>query len=355
MKVSTKELLDALSVVKPGLANKEILDQTTSFAFLNGKVVTYNDEISISHPLTIDFEGAVKAEELYGLLGRINKDEVMITGGETELSVSAGKVKAGIRLETEIRLPLKDITTKMVKLPNPKQFCEFVGMAMRTCSNDTSQPKLTCVAIQESGLIMGSDGYRIVYCQGEALPFKSFLLPARNAAEAVKINPTSVSVEKAWVHFKNSKGTIVSCRKMDESYMPEDAIQSILKFNVIGKVEFPQRIDQMLDRVYQFAKRASFIDELVEVEITAGKLTLKANTEDTGSWIKESALVTTDKSVQFIITPSLFKDVMGITRIGVFDKGMQKMKFKGAGWQYVLLLRDMGVKKASPGGKSRED
>ena len=78
MKIATSKIKEALAIVKPALANKEILEQTTSFAFLNGRVVTYNDEISISHPFESDFEGAVKAEELYGLLSRTTKEEVSL-------------------------------------------------------------------------------------------------------------------------------------------------------------------------------------------------------------------------------------------------------------------------------------
>jgi len=51
MKINKNELKNALEIVKPGLANKEIIDQSTSFAFMNDCIVTYNDEISVSHPV----------------------------------------------------------------------------------------------------------------------------------------------------------------------------------------------------------------------------------------------------------------------------------------------------------------
>ena len=52
MKINRKELLDTLSIVSPGVSNKEMaIEQATTFAFLKDRVVTYNDEISISHPI----------------------------------------------------------------------------------------------------------------------------------------------------------------------------------------------------------------------------------------------------------------------------------------------------------------
>ena len=66
MKVNKEKLRQALEIVRPGLANKEVIEQATSFAFMDGRVVTYNDEISISHPVEgIEIEGAVKADQLY--------------------------------------------------------------------------------------------------------------------------------------------------------------------------------------------------------------------------------------------------------------------------------------------------
>ena len=48
MKLNKADLQRALEIVKPGLANKEMIEHSTSFAFINGKVITYNDEISLS-------------------------------------------------------------------------------------------------------------------------------------------------------------------------------------------------------------------------------------------------------------------------------------------------------------------
>ena len=69
MKLNKTDLQKALEIVKPGLANKEMIEHSTSFAFIGGRVVTYNDEISLSHPVEgLEIEGAIHAEELYKLL-----------------------------------------------------------------------------------------------------------------------------------------------------------------------------------------------------------------------------------------------------------------------------------------------
>ena len=45
MKINRKELLEVLSLIKPGLSNNEMVEQSTHFIFEAGEVYTYNDQI----------------------------------------------------------------------------------------------------------------------------------------------------------------------------------------------------------------------------------------------------------------------------------------------------------------------
>jgi len=145
------DVLNALAIVKPGLANSELIEQTTSFAFIEGKVVTYNDEISISHPVPeIKIEGAIKAEELYHLLNKIKRDEIEleIVGGEVQLK--SGKIKAGIVMQKEVILPLDEIEEKSKWKKVPDGFLDCIKFAMGACGRDAvNQPVLTCVHISK--------------------------------------------------------------------------------------------------------------------------------------------------------------------------------------------------------------
>jgi len=82
MKIEKSKLQEALRIVEPGLAEKEIpyLEQSKSFAFVGGKIITYNDEISISHPIEGwgDIEGVIQAKKLYDLLSKLSAKELDI-------------------------------------------------------------------------------------------------------------------------------------------------------------------------------------------------------------------------------------------------------------------------------------
>ena len=51
MKINKQQFIEALELVKPGLAAKEIIEQSTSFVFRAGQVITYNDEVAVHAPV----------------------------------------------------------------------------------------------------------------------------------------------------------------------------------------------------------------------------------------------------------------------------------------------------------------
>ncbi len=343
-KINRIKLQEALTIVKPGLSNKDILEQATSFAFLDGRVVTYNDEISISHPVKgVDFKGTVKAEELYGLLSRLSKDQIEVEQDEDEIRILCGRVKAGLQFEKEIKLPLMKLPKEWEELKNPDQFNYFMSLAMQTCSLDMSRPILTCVCVNSDGSILGSDGYRIVRCQGHGSPVEDFLVPATSVYQLVKTKPTLIQLEKSWVHFKNKQGTVFSCRRVNDSYLEPEKIDGILEVTKKEEIIFPAKIEAMLDRGKQFAKQSFAFDETLEIQIKDGKIRMKALSNETKSWIKEKATIKSKASITFKITPALFEDILKYTRVCILDEGGEKVKFTiedigGGDCEYLIML-----------------
>ena len=118
--MNKKLLLDCLERVAPGLSRKDVIEQATSFAFMGDKVVTFNDEISISCKLPdINLTGAIKAEELYKFLSKVKTEEIELTMEENEIRIRSGKAKIGLVIESEIKLPLSELgeIKKWEKLP----------------------------------------------------------------------------------------------------------------------------------------------------------------------------------------------------------------------------------------------
>jgi len=331
-----QDILDALTIVKPGLSSKDIIEQASSFAFIGGNIVTYNDEISIQHPIEgLNFEGAIKAEVLYGLLTKIKSEEVEMTVNGNELTVSAGRTKAGITFQEKVVLPLDEITEKTKWKKLPVDFCKYLTMAAGACSSDMSTAVLTCIHVVKDGYLMASDNYKILKANLTGpLPIDSFLLPANSAMIVAKIHPIRVSTGPGWIHFKNEAGTIISCRIFEDKY-PNITEVLITKGT---KVTFPVALSKSLDRAGVFSKREHIFDEMVELTLQNKRLIVKAKSDQ--GWFEESLNMQYEgNSMTLFITPYLLKDIISQTNDCVIAKN--KLKFEAPDWIYVSALKNI--------------
>ena len=331
MKIEKNKLKEALEIVKPGLASKEMIEQSTSFCFLGNKVVTYNDEISISHPIDLDLTGAVNAAELYAFVMKAKETELDLTVTDNEILIKSGRSRAGLKLQFEIKLPLEEIgqIKKWKKLP--EDFAVGLKFAMGAASRDMSSPLLTCVQCKENTLI-GCDNFRIAKFElSEKIPVQEFLLPADTATKVTKLLPGEIALSEGWVHFKTNTGTILSCRIFEDQY-PD--IEKYLKGEGKG-LTFPKNTNEILERAGVFAKRDHTLDEMIEISINKGRFQIKAESE-TG-WFKETEKVDYKEEIQFKITPYLLRDILNETLNGVIMEN--KLLFSSGNWKYMTLLK----------------
>lgn len=328
------ELQKALEIVKPGLGRKEMIEQSMSFAFTRGRVVTYNDEISISHPVddSLGVEGVVQAEELYQLLGKLEQDEIEITVEKNEIVLKAGRVKARFTLEREIKLPLEEIgkISEWKKLPG--DFLRHVKFAMMCCSQDMTKPVLTCVHVREDGFIEGSDSFRIVRCLGKIMPVNSFLIPAISVVQLIKLKPTEIAEGSGWMHFQTDEKTMLSCRVFDDTF-PDCSIH----MEVEGiPIVFPKTIDKVLDRAVVFASREKILDESVTITLENNRLKVESKS-DSSRFEEEMNFKHDGDLITFDITPSFLKDI--VLETSNCTVGKDRLKFEGEDWDYLSLLR----------------
>ena len=94
--MNRKKLLDVLKKVKPGIAEKDIVESMTYFYFSGKEVVTYNDKISILHPLETDFNLFVKADDLYKIVSLSKADVLKIEEKGNNLNIRSPKMNVNL-------------------------------------------------------------------------------------------------------------------------------------------------------------------------------------------------------------------------------------------------------------------
>lgn len=332
MKIKKDELIYALEKVKPGLAKQEVIEQTTSFAFLNGKIITYNDRISVSHPINLDINGAVNATELYKLLGKIKKDEIDLTIQQNEIILKAGRSKAGFRLQNEIKLPLNEINIKEWKKA-PPDLKHAMCFTMFSCSTYMMTPILTCVSVNtEKQTVESSDNTRITqYKIKNKIPVPSFLIPAKSVKELVDYDFTHMALNNGWIHFKTNEETIFSCRIFEDEYVDvDDYINSVTGH----RIKIPSGIQDILDRALVFVNDQN--DKLITVKLENKKISIKAI--NANQWFEETTKVNyNDKPIEFQVNPIMLKDIINKTNNFIIGKNL--LKFKNDEWSHIVAYK----------------
>jgi DNA polymerase III sliding clamp (beta) subunit (PCNA family) len=333
--IKRTELKEALEIVKPGLASKEIIEQSTSFAFMGDKVVTYNDKISMSHPVKgLDITGAVKADEMYQLLSKLKADEMSLEVQDNEIIIKAGKSTAGLMLAGEITLPLDQIDEIDKMLPIPDGFLEGIRLAVQSCARDMSREVLTCIEVKGDKL-NSSDNMRLsVVKLAKAMPVDTFLLPADVVPLVLQMKASQIALTEGWVHFGNAAGTMLSARIFADSF-PD--VSKLLQIIYTVEITLPEGLLEMMDRATVFSKRDHYLDERVVIQIEPKKIRIKGESE-TG-WYKEVAKCAYDGDViTFDMVPFLFKDILGKVNTCKYSKEQGVLKFESKEWQYIAKV-----------------
>jgi DNA polymerase III sliding clamp (beta) subunit (PCNA family) len=331
MKVSKAELQAALEKVKPGLASKEMIEQSTSFAFVGDRVVTYNDEISISHPVKgLNVKGAVKAQTLYSFLSKIRREEIDVEWEENQVKIKAGKAKAGLVFESEVKLPIEEVGAIGDWKPLPEDVLEAMRFCHPCCSKDMSRPILTCVHVSGKQ-VEASDSYQIIRYQLEKkVPVKAFLIPASAVRELIKYDIKQVAEGDGWIHFKTEDGTIFSSRIFEGSF-PD--VGKFLEFDGV-EIVFPKNAIQALERARVFAK-SDVGDEFASVDVEISETGLTFASKDTSGWFEESAKSKyKGDPIKFTTGVDFLINLLGQVTSCIF--GEDKIKFTGEKWAHVV-------------------
>ena len=351
--IKTDKLKKALELVKPGLSNKEIVEQSTSFAFIKGNVVSYNDEISVRCPIDLDIEGAIPAEPLFAFVSRAPGEEISLKTEESEIKLRSGRARAGIRLERDVTLPLKELgqTESGDWIDVPDDFIPALKFCIRTASKDMTRPVLTCLHVT-GRVVESSDNFRISRFRmnkrsGRYFP-EPLLIPAKAVGELLKYQtPTQYHLTDGWIHFRLTEGAVFSSRRYQEKFPNVAKFLDQMKKEG-NKLHLPELGDILTRAMIFTEEQLSPDEELVNVHIDQDKVRISANNEY--GWFKESVKLSKratktriDDPIRFTVHPGFLKEILSYSsKCSIGENAIKfdgKDKEKGTSWEYLVAIQ----------------
>lgn len=336
MKIKRLELLNILTDLRPGLASKEIIEQSTSFIFSDGQVVTYNDEVAIQHPVDLDIAGAVQGKELFALLNKLKEDEIDIESTESELIIHGKKSKAGIKLEVKTTF---DETIKTIGTPDkwsklPKGLLGAISFCLFSVGRDMTKPLLTCVYVEKDE-VMSSDGTRITLYQIPETLKTPFCIPGTPARQLKNYELVEYSTTDGWIHFRTEQNVIFSCRTFVGEY-PAEKLRNFIQTTKGGSFSLPSDLSDTLERAGVFSDNTMNSDDSVLVTISDGELVVRG--EGSAGWFEESARIRYQgDDIEFEVHPDALQSILKHTNEISVDKNI--LKFQCGDFSHLIWTR----------------
>jgi hypothetical protein len=338
MRVIKEQLTNILSLLKPGLDKKEIIEQSSHFIFTGKDICTYNDRTCIIYPYETDFICSVKGDEFFKILWGIGEDEIEIQMEKDYLKVGSKRLKAGLsvlvdeasKVEPMIE-DLKKILKKVKWEVLPSNFTDGAFFCMFSTSRDMTTGVLNCVCFNEDKAY-SNDGLRasLYELDGEV---KFNLIHAKNVADLVNFPVTKYAIsDSGWIHFKTDKGVIFNCRVILEEY--DDSILD--HFDVTGpKIMLPKKLKNIVETVAILAEGETKDNRIIKVEILKGEIKCSAM-KDRG-WIENSIEIGYDgKPLEFYVNPIFFAQVLD--RATEMTIGKSAAMFSTSNFRHIIAL-----------------
>lgn len=331
---SREELLHQLELVSPGLSTRDIVEHSSCFIFMEGKVFTYNDEIFCSIPCDLGFEGAVASEPLLKILAKMPDDNLEVVEEEGAAIFKGKRRRAEIRLQAEIT----DMQKSIAAIEQPMKwkliaegFIEAIDVVKECAATDQSTFVLTCIHICPDR-VEAADDYQTARVMIDT-KFASPVLVRRDSMKHVcMMSLTRFAVTEKWVHFKNKEGLRIACRKANDLEYPD--VSEVLNIENAHTSPLPKGMGEICERAEVFSADNPD-DNLIKVQFVTGRV--KITGRGTKGTYEESRKISyKGEGVSFYITPKLLGDLT--SRYDECELSPEKLKVSDGRFTYITVL-----------------
>lgn len=301
MRIKRELFLHKLVQVSPGLASREILEQSASFVFTEGRIYTFNDEILCESEFDCGIEGAVHAAPLLALLNKLGEDELDIKMSDGEIHITGKKCRAGVRMHREILLPIDSVDKPNGWRPLHNEFSDALEVVQGSASKDDLHFNLTCIHLHPH-YVEACDGYQMTRYSLDTGLKEECLIKRESAKSITGLGLTKVSEGANWIHF-GSDDLVISCRRWIQDYIDlEDSL------DVSGtKTTLPGGLAEAVDKAEIFSADNPSENQVL-IQIKNGRLRLKG--EGAHGWFEEQPKIDYNgPPISFLIPPKLLTEI----------------------------------------------
>lgn len=351
-RVNREDMLRSLESVQPGLSPKDTIEQSSCFAFLNGRVHTFNTAVycQATTGLGDEFVGAVHAKPLLTTFRKLTTEDVWVWTGDGHFTVSdkpkppppePGKRRkrekgttntVNVRIMAEIALPLDQIKSPTEWKELHESFSDAVSLVQDCCGSDTKEAfMLTCVHVHPK-FVEASDSIQAARYRLPTGVTTPTLVERAGMKHVAESGVSQVGETESWVHFRSDHGFVIAVRRnAADQYRKMGAY-----FDDEGTlpVTLPKMLAEAVDLTEMFSAESGEGNRLV-IALTEEGMTVNGKGNSGYAEVdKEAQYVGPD--VLFTLPPKVLKAIG--ERSTACKLRSDRLLIDGGNWRYVSAL-----------------
>jgi hypothetical protein len=310
--VDRSQLLADLESLKMGLMKTPMLEQSDCIVFDGaGKwAYTLSEHVACFVPIDLGITGAIIAEPLYKVLSKITDDVVSVEQREDEVVLRGKKNELGIKCDPNLLLPIEMLERPEADAwrPIPEGFLDAVALVESCVETAGGDWQLSSVHVTDT-YMEAANTYQACRVELNLEVGDDFLLRHGHLQNVVKTGVSEYAVTPNWLHFKNSFGLCISCRKFVEPYI--DHIDNLFAKSREGiEVVLPEGLANDVEAALVFSNDTD--------DNSSHKITVKFDEnlielfgEGLRGWYKSKYPISyTGTKVSFGVNPTLFNELL---------------------------------------------
>lgn len=348
MSVINREiLLAALEGVAPGLAAEDKIEQSACYAFQDGEVITFNDEVSCRSPSGLDksFKGVLHAKEVLELLRKLPDDEIGLEVKEDKLLIIGKGKRTTLPLEKEIHLQVDVVEKPSEWKKLHDDFAEAVRTVAQCAGRNAAEFMYTCVHITPKWVEAADRGSgQICRWRLKTGITQSTLVRQSSIKHVTSLGMVEFSETENWIHFRNTNKLMFSCRRFFETEYPD--FVDLLNTEGGMATALPPALAEVAERAAIFSAENTDANQLI-IELAPGKIRVigRGVRGEHREWKK---IKYEGESMIFLTTPQLLTDL--VKKHNQCMIAPERLKVASGRYVYVACL----MKPESLNGKEEE-
>lgn len=218
MKINRSSFLTTLESVRAGVTLKDVVEQSSCFAFQDGMVMTYSDEIACMRKSPLKINGAVPAAPLMAILGKYREEFVEINLDGSYLVILGKNRRSKIRTQAEVVLPIEKVEKAEDWKPLHEDFLDAVYITQKCIDKDESNYAGSCIHIT-SKFMEACDGTQALRYKIKTGISEPIMVRGSSLVHIVDLGMTEFSETPSWIHFRNPENKLMfACRRDTQPY-----------------------------------------------------------------------------------------------------------------------------------------